>query len=112
MLPKKNRLRRARDFQAVFNSGKRLKTEHLEIIVAPARKPEPRAGFLIKAGLVRKSVARNFWKRKLREAGRKALAGLTGSHDMIVLLKKLPPKAAKTLLKEELRELINKVRKA
>lgn len=83
MLPRKARLRRSRDFRAVYSRARSYKTPLLVLYARPARpsgaagekneKPEPlavRIGFSISKKVAKKAHDRNLLKRRLREITR------------------------------------------
>lgn len=73
MLPRASRLRRSRDFQAVYKRRLSWATPKLVLYVRP-RTPreggESRLGFVISKKIAKRAHDRNRLKRRLREIGR------------------------------------------
>lgn len=78
MLPRRARLRKNRDFQAVYRVRKSWATPHLVLYVRTrpisAREPSPmRLGFVISTKVAKRAHDRNRLKRRLREICRARL---------------------------------------
>jgi ribonuclease P protein component len=79
MLPRGARLRKNRDFQAVYRARKSWATPHLVLYVrtrsvgAPESRFRIRLGFVISTKVAKRSHVRNRLKRRLREIGRHRL---------------------------------------
>lgn len=67
MLPKKNRLKKGKDFQKIFKEGKGFKEGFLFLKVAENGSENSRFGFSISKSFSKKSSLRNKIKRKLQE---------------------------------------------
>src|SRR5689334_12518807 len=78
MLPRAARLKRNRDFRAVYARGKSFSTPALTLYVRPRARGEPagaasRLGFVISKKAARRAHDRNRLKRRLREICRRSL---------------------------------------
>ena len=67
MLAKENRLRKERDFEAVFRNGKTFKEGFLVLKTIKNNLDTNRFGFIISQKVSKKATVRNKIKRKLRE---------------------------------------------
>ncbi|MFN7088242.1 MAG: ribonuclease P protein component, partial [Candidatus Paceibacteria bacterium] len=70
--------------------------KHLILIVVPASTSYSRVGIVIKSKIERKPQRRNYFKRRLREAARALINSFRENVDMIIMLRKSPPKNTKT----------------
>lgn len=85
-LPREAILRRARDFEAVYRSGERVSARPLRVRALPRREPggsQSRLGLSVGRKLGN-AVARNSWKRAIREAFRLHRHELPGPYDVVV----------------------------
>lgn len=67
MLPKLNRLKKKRDFEAVFKKGRGFKEGFLVFRVAKNNFKNSRFGFVVGKSVSKKATIRNRIKRRLRE---------------------------------------------
>ena len=74
MLPKRNRLKKEKDFERVFKKGKGLEEGFLFIKVAKNDLEMSRFGFVVSEKVSKKATLRNKVKRKLRELTRARLS--------------------------------------
>ena len=81
--PKQARLLRARDFVRVQREGQRLKAFPLRLCALRRAGGKSRLGLAVSAA-VGKAVARNRWKRAVREAFRLNRHRLRSPYDMVV----------------------------
>ena len=90
MMPKKftfnkeNVLRKNRQFQAVYKTGKSYANKHLVLYVMPNLESKPRIGFAVGKRLGG-AVVRNRVKRLLREAFRLNQHSLKQGFDLIII---------------------------
>lgn len=71
-LPRAARIRHTREIRGLLERGKRKRTKHLEVFLAPSPESFSRLGLIVpKHG--RGTVDRNRIKRRLREIGRRAI---------------------------------------
>ena len=76
-------LRRQRDFDRLFDEGKRYHDRLLVTVVRRGGDDEPvRAAFIVGRRVEKRAVVRNRVKRRLREAGRLELADVKDSVDV------------------------------
>ncbi|MGH2694474.1 MAG: ribonuclease P protein component [Actinomycetota bacterium] len=75
-------LRKARDFERVYRSGRRASRDGLTIVVAPGAIGEPSRVGLAVPGRVGGAIVRNRVRRRLREATR--ACGLAPGYDVVV----------------------------
>lgn len=85
MLPKKNRLRKEKDFERVFKQGKGFKESFLALKIIENERVESRIGFVVPKKHFKKAVLRNKLKRQLREQIRKRVLGIKGGYDVVIL---------------------------
>ena len=74
-------------FEAVFRTGRRYDGTYVQLVVAPAAGTPGRLGFVLGARALPRAVDRNWVRRRLREAVRRARPGLL-AYDVIVRLKR------------------------
>jgi len=77
-------------FDALFRSGRRRQGRWIEIVAASAARPPGRVGLVVGRKVLRRAVDRNRFKRKVREAIRRARPAIE-AHDVIVRLKRPAP---------------------
>lgn len=71
-LPRRARVRRTHEIRALLERGKRKRTQHLDVFLAPSPVSFSRLGLIVpKHG--KRIVDRNLLKRRLREIGRRVL---------------------------------------
>lgn len=104
--PKRYRIRKRKEFQKIYAEGKRVSGKYLIIHFIPNELGHPRLGITVtkKCG---KSVARNRWKRLIREAFRLNKHRIP-SWDIVVTVKRgyKPPKLKD--VEEDLLEIVEK----
>ena len=103
-LPKVNRLRNRRDFQAVYKQGIRRHSPHLILIAYEVENsPEPfRIGISIGKKVSKKAVVRNRIKRQIKAAIKEILPSIPPGWKAIAVVK---PEAIKCKYGHFLREL-------
>lgn len=67
MLDRKNRLKKKKDFEAVFKNSKTFKEGFLILKIAENNTKEDRFGFMVSQKVSKKATIRNKIKRRLRE---------------------------------------------
>ena len=89
MLPRGSRLKRSRDFQAVYKRRSSWASPHLILYVrfrAPREGADSRLGFVISKKIAKRAHDRNRLKRRLREISRlHLLAGSLRPYDALVV---------------------------
>jgi ribonuclease P protein component len=88
MLPKKNRLTKKKDFEAVFNNGQSVKNGFLliKILTVPSTSKDSRFGFVVSKKISAKATVRNTIKRVLRVAAASLLKNLTKKVDVVIIV--------------------------
>lgn len=84
-LPPSRRIRRRREFQRVFEAGRRAHGRYLTIIAAPAPGPDSRIG-IVASKKLGGAVVRNRAKRLIREVFR-TQAGPERASDLVIIPK-------------------------
>ena len=108
MLPRKNRLYKNKDFEAVFEKGKTFFGKGLVVKVLPQDLPTSRFGFIVSKKTARKAVQRNRIRRRLREiVRREILPFLKKNIDAIIIAKQDCPDSFNEL-QQELKNLFSK----
>ena len=85
MLPKKNRLTKKTDFDAVFKNGKSIKTDFSVWKVSESHLPESRFGFVVSKKVSNKAIVRNKVKRRLRSIVFAQLKNISLSKEVVVV---------------------------
>jgi ribonuclease P protein component len=68
MLPKENRLKKKKEFEAVFKGGRHIKSQNFFIKYLANGTEQTRIGFVVSKKVSKKAVDRNKAKRRMREA--------------------------------------------
>ena len=107
-LPRRQRLSRASDIQAVIQSGSRSRTPRIELYWTSNRAGYPRLGVIVpRYGAT--AVARNRLRRRLREYLRRRLAEL-GGRDVVVRARSRAYGASTRELAEDLDQWLQALR--
>lgn len=86
MLPKENRLKRDKDFEAVFKKGKEVKESFLLLKFCGNNLGQTRIGFVVSKKISPKAVVRNAIKRRMRESVRKMAPGMKKGFDVVLVV--------------------------
>jgi len=86
MLPSRNRLKRNKDFEKVFEKGKGYKQDFLYLKFIDNSFNFTRFGFIISKKACKKAVERNKIKRQLREIVRKKLGNIKKGKDVVIVV--------------------------
>jgi len=105
MLPKKNRLKKKKDFERVFKTGKGHKEDFLFLKIVENNLKISRFGFVVSKKFSKKALIRNRIKRQLRELVKLKLSKIKKGIDGVILV--IPDLRDKDFL--ELEEIINKL---
>jgi len=70
MLPKENRLKKKKEFEAVFKGGRHIKSQNFFIKYLANGTDKARIGFVVSKKVSKRAVDRNKAKRRMREAFR------------------------------------------
>lgn len=89
MLPRKYRITKNKEFEAVFKNGKYFSTKYLFARVLPNNLEFDRFGFIVSLKVSKKAHERAKIKRRLRESAAKLLrASAKNSLDFVIIAKK------------------------
>jgi ribonuclease P protein component len=106
--PRETRITASAEIRALFRRGKRRRTRHLDVFVAPSPAAFPRLGIVVPRHR-QKVVKRNRLKRRLRELGRTLLLpGLRAGGRPVDVLVRTRPEAYGASF-EELREQLQRL---
>jgi len=84
MLSKKYRLKKRKDFERIYKSGKIIKQDFLLFRILANGLENPRIGIVISKKTLAKATARNLVKRRIREAVRHFLPQISRNVDIII----------------------------
>ena len=87
MLPKKNRLKKKKDFERVFKKSKGYKEDFLLLRVASNNLQFSRFGFVINQKVSKKATIRNRIKRRLRAVIRENLPKIKKGVDGVIIVR-------------------------
>ena len=103
MLPLKNRLKKGKDFQRVFDRGKSINSDLISVRFLANRTDNMRVGFIVSQKVSKTAVLRNKIKRMLRDIMRANIVGAKEGFDMIIIAKskisKVQPEEVNEVLK-------------
>ena len=68
MLPKENRLKKKKEFEAIFENGRTIKGKNIIVKYLGNGLEYTKVGFIVSKKVFKKAVERNRIKRQLREA--------------------------------------------
>lgn len=85
---KNERLRRRSEFSALFQSGKRIHSEYLTVILSTNTSDVRRLGLVVGKKVRKEAVRRNRMKRLLREFFRLNKHRLPASQDILIVARK------------------------
>lgn len=105
MLPRKNRLKRKKEFERVFKEGETKKEDFLFLKWLKNNLPISRFGFVVSRKISRKATQRNKIRRRLREIVRLKIPKIKKGIDGILVA--LPGLEKKDFL--EIKETIEKI---
>ncbi len=109
MLPRASRLKRSRDFQAVYKRRTSWASPHLALYVRlrlPREGEASRLGFVISKKVAKRSHDRNRLKRRLREISRLYLLPVSAQpYDALVVARTIATEADFAALKAEMLSL-------
>lgn len=99
MLPLKNRLKKRKDFENIFEKGVTAPNRYFFLKIVQSDNPETRIGFIVSKKVSKKAVERNRVKRLFREAVQMNLIRIKPSYDLVFIV--LNSAKNKTLLEIE-----------
>lgn len=85
MLPKLNRLKKKKDFEKVFKSGKGVNLNLIALKFNKNGLKSSRFGFIVSSKVSKKAVVRNKIKRRLRESVKKKIDDVKKGLDIILI---------------------------
>lgn len=85
MLPKRNRIKKRKDFERIFRHGKEAEYDGLLLKVKASDQPFSRFGFIVSNKVSKKAVVRNRIRRQLHEVVRKLLPEIKTSVDGVFI---------------------------
>jgi len=85
MLPKKNRIKKKKDFDRLFKKAKSIKTKNFVLRVLPNALNENRFGFIVSQKVAKKAVVRNKTRRILSQIAEKINKEIKTSTDIVVV---------------------------
>jgi len=110
VLPKKNRLKKKKDFEEIIKKGSFFPGSSLSLKVLRTDLGELRIGFVVSQKISKSAVVRNRIKRRLREAVRSNLAQMKKGYDIIFFSKKGVEEKDFWEIKEEIEKLLKKAK--
>lgn len=105
MLPKENCLKKRKDFERIFKSGKGFKEDLLFLKLLNNNLESSRIGFIVSQKVSKKAVVRNKIKRELREIVRPELKKIKKGIDIALVV--LPGLEKKSF--QEIKEVVNEI---
>lgn len=109
MLPKKNRLKKKKDFERVFKEGKGFKEDFLFLKLAKNNLNISRFGFAVGQKISKKAVLRNKIKRMLRELVKARLPKIKIGFDGILVALGPVPGGLETRDYKEMEDSVGKL---
>jgi len=86
MLPKKNRLKKKKDFENVFNDGRGYKEDFLYLKIAKNKLKTSRFGFAVSKKFSKNATVRNQIKRRLRELVKTKISKIAAGTDGVIVV--------------------------
>ena len=108
MLPFKNRLKKGKDFQCVFNKGKFINSDLISVRFLANKMDTMRVGLIVSKKVSKMAVLRNKIKRMLREIMRPNIIKTKESFDIIITAKSKISKVQSKEVDEVLKGLLKR----
>lgn len=86
MLPKANRIKKERDFEAIFRKGKSFRGSSLLLRIRKQERQVSRFSVVVSKKTAAKAVARNKIRRTIAEAVRKLLPSVAPGFDVVIVV--------------------------
>lgn len=86
MLPLKNRLKKKKDFESIFERGVTAKNRYFFLKIIKNDNPDSRIGFIVSKKVSKKAVERNRVKRLFREAVHLNVARMKPGYDLVFIV--------------------------
>lgn len=87
MLPKENRLKKTRDFDAIFKKGQFFGTKFINFKYINNNLPHTRVGFVVGTKVSKLATRRNTLKRRMREVVRLNMDKIKAGFDISIIAK-------------------------
>jgi ribonuclease P protein component len=108
MLPLENRIKKKKEFEAVFKEGEAFHSGLFTVILSKSETEEKKFGFIVSKKVSSKAVSRNRVKRISREQVRLMLPRIRKGVNIIIIAKKEALKQDSKKIKAELESLFIK----
>ena len=108
MLPKKNRLKKEKDFQRIFKKGKWFKDGFLFLKIAKSDSCNSRFGFSVSKSFSKKASLRNKTKRKLRELVKTRIKKIKKGVDVLIIVRPGLEKKSSSEIEKSLDDLFRR----
>lgn len=109
MLSREKRLVKKRDYDRVYQKGKRVHSEKFNISFLPNRSNLTRVGIVVGKKFSKKAVERNRAKRLCREAVRELGSKIQPGYDVVIFVKKVDLTTTKTSdIRQEIGKLLER----
>lgn len=110
MLPKKNRLKKEKDFEKVFKKGKGLRKDFLFLKLLNNNLKKSRFGIVVSTKISKKATVRNKTRRRIREIIRNHLDEIKKGKDIVIVAQPGIEEKSFSQIKETLIELFKKAK--
>ena len=87
VLPKKNRLKKNKDFDRVFKKGKKFYGKNLSLILLKSDLKNTRVGLIVSKKVSKKACLRNKIKRRIYSLIRDKLPKIKNQFDIVIITK-------------------------
>ncbi len=110
MLPKKNRLKKKKEFEVVFREGKSFQGHFFILKKKKNSLPFSRFAFVYPVKNEKKAVKRSKGKRIFREAVKALLSSVEVGSDIILIIKENGHEKNYEIIKEDIEETFKKIK--
>lgn len=110
MLPKINRLKKKRDFEAVFKTGSIFKNNILILRLVKNNLDKNRFGFMVSLKVSKKAVLRNKVRRRLSEIIKRSAGKIKTGTDMVFIALPGIEKKEFSEIDEAVKNILNKAK--
>jgi ribonuclease P protein component len=108
MLPKINRIKKKKEFEAIFKKGARFKNSLFVLLVAKNNLNEVRIGFITSQKVSKKAVIRNKVRRRLSEAVKLYMDKINDGSDLVFIALAASKESNFADLKDAVGSMLNK----
>ncbi len=109
MLSSKNRIKKKKEFDSVFNLGKTVSNKNYILKIKDSNRSFPRFAFVVPSRFEKRATKRNRIKRVFREVVRSLLPFIKGGFDIIFIIK-TKEEISFSNLQKELQLLFKKIK--